>query len=421
MSLPTSTYGLNTLNKVMLLNSANNKNINKELASAWAMGDIDNSILKNLAFTYKEYLKASNDEMNKIFDNLTVGIRSKLNAYTKKLNMISNGNTSNGDLEAGPSGSEASSKTADAILDFVAAISVFGGDQLDAAEMYQNIVGYVQKYNVPVRTQNPNITIPLTEPIKINFAWGKGGLFNAKQEVWDPINKIVNSLKPDMTRADKDNKEFNGLYKMENLNTIPYRNQTKYLVLKSTVGDIFTDGSKKSFARIANSAVKSLANTGVDGINKTKKEAKVSKILSKASVEGVLSNIALLNPRMLSIAAVKMRNVIIDSLYTLCIAFKPGDISKGTYIFNINDMVGNLGEGYYPLIMLSGVPESISWGFDYTNPDEKGYPMAGYIKIEKLWAVDAFGGNFNLGDSNKDTMVKLMKGGTLEQEEEPNV
>ena len=74
--------------------------VNSTLLKAWAKGDMDISSLKDLKFSYKEYLRSSNSEMNKVFDNLTVGLRNKLNTYTKKLGKLASGTATKNDGKA---------------------------------------------------------------------------------------------------------------------------------------------------------------------------------------------------------------------------------------------------------------------------------------------------------------------------------
>ena len=162
-----------------------------------------------------------------------------------------------------------------------------------------------------------------------------------------------------------------------------------------------------------------------------KKVEDAQKKLSGTKKEGVirvLKNIALLNPTMLSIASTKLRNTIQDSMYMLCLAFQPTNAKNGTIMFNIDTLTSGCGTGssdplYYPLITLYGVPEEIEWGFDYSQPDENGYPMAGYINIKKIWAVDAFGQNFSVDtDVNKKYLKKLLtpKDFAIDENGKPN-
>ena len=412
--------------------------VNSTLLKAWAKGDMDISSLKDLKFSYKEYLRSSNSEMNKVFDNLTVGLRNKLNTYTKKLGKLASGTASKGDAKSitedsgGVDGTDGggSSKTEAAVLDFAAAMAtLLGNDELDVATIYSEMVGYVQRFNVPVRTQNPSIQIPIDGNIKINFAWGKAGLFNAKKEVWDPIQTIIGALKPSL----REDPQWPGLLKFEGMNTIPYNNQTKFIALKGAIldGPLSSKDSIKSVSKEVNNLTKELANSGMQDIMSTKKVEDAQKKLNGTKREGViriLKNIALLNPTMLSIASTKLRNTIQDSMYMLCLAFQPTSAKNGTIMFNIDTLTDGCGTGsseplYYPLITLYGVPEEIEWGFDYSQPDENGYPMAGYINIKKIWAVDAFGQNFSVDtDVNKKYLKKLLtpKGFAIDENGKPN-
>lgn len=413
--------------------------VNSTLLKAWAKGDMDISSLKDLKFSYKEYLRSSNSEMNKVFDNLTVGLRNKLNTYTKKLGKLASGTATRNDgkptatedsggMEG--SGDGGSSKTEAAVLDFAAAMAtLLGNDELDVATIYSEMVGYVQRFNVPVRTQNPSIQIPIDGNIKINFAWGKAGLFNAKEEVWDPIQTIIGALKPSL----REDPQWPGLLKFEGMNTIPYNNQTKFIALKGVIkdGPLSSQGTIKSVSKEVNNLTKELANSGMQDIMSTKKVEDAQKKLNGTKREGVikiLKNIALLNPTMLSIASTKLRNTIQDSMYMLCLAFQPTDAKNGTIMFNIDTLTAGCGTGssdplYYPLITLYGVPEEIEWGFDYSQPDENGYPMAGYINIKKIWAVDAFGQNFSVDTKvNKKYLKKLLQkeGFAIDENGKPN-
>lgn len=501
MAIPTTTYGINTTSRCTLLKHMPDMHTEDEynavlatnaiLRDCWVKGELDSTTLSKVTFSYKEHLVSANNEMNDVFDNLTVGLRTKMNLFTGKLNALSmGGGKDTKPTDAAPAG-ESTSKTSAALLDMVAALSVFDSNSFsDAAGMYQKMVGYAQQYNIPVRTQNPTIAFPMQGGYKINFGWGKAGLYNAKQEVWDPITTIVSKLTPDVVES-----EFPGMIKIDNAAAIPYQNQTKFLALKSVINDGGTilDQIKEAVTGINNSDVlekltdsaskydaliekqnklkqsaEELAEAGtlektwdsiknaftgsnpgdLQPISSTDTEAFSSsnpigamptndigtpsyytggvfkggeKALKEfttaakessdsngdASLMSVLRNIATLSPRLLSSITMRMKSSVDKAIMDMNLVYLPTD-NKGTILFNVQDLSNRMTRSnandlaFFPLITVSGVPEEIEWGFDFSKIDENGYPMTGYIEIKKLFAVETFGRNFHINATYAD-------------------
>lgn len=193
----------------------------------WLKGEIDPSCLKKIAWTFEEVLTSATDQYGEAYDELTAGLREALKSFTKLLRGVSLGK----DVNSTSAESGESKSTQSALMEAAGAISAFTGSPV-SEDLLKEAFMIAPKYNIPARSAVPKVQIPVsTGGLKVCFSYGKAGLFNAKEEVWDPIRNIMASLSPEM----KDSK-YGGLLSIDDGTTIPFEFQSKYYFIKSAVG-----------------------------------------------------------------------------------------------------------------------------------------------------------------------------------------
>lgn len=212
-----STFGIDIRRKIWAEDSR----------SDWLKGEIDPSCLKNIAWTFEEVLTSATNQYGEAYDELTAGLREALKSFTKLLRGVSLGK----DVNSTSAESGESKSTQSALMEAAGAISAFTGSPV-SEDLLKEAFMIAPKYNIPARSAVPKVQIPIsTGGLKVCFSYGKAGLFNAKEEVWDPIRNIMASLSPEM----KDSK-YGGLLSIDNGTTIPFEFQSKYYFIKSAVG-----------------------------------------------------------------------------------------------------------------------------------------------------------------------------------------
>lgn len=203
----------------------------------WLKGEIDPNCLKRIAWTFEEVLTSATDQYGKAYDELTAGLREALKSFTKLLRGVSLGK----DVNSTSAESGESKSTQSALMEAAGAISAFTGSPV-SGDLLKEAFMIAPKYNIPARSAVPKVQIPIsTGGLKVCFSYGKAGLFNAKEEVWDPIRNIMASLSP----AIKDSK-YEGLLSIDDGTTIPFEFQSKYYFIKSAVGALKDDTSNSN-------------------------------------------------------------------------------------------------------------------------------------------------------------------------------
>ena len=203
----------------------------------WLKGEIDPSCLKKIAWTFEEVLTSATDQYGKAYDELTAGLREALKSFTKLLRGVSLGK----DVNSTSAESGESKSTQSALMEAAGAISAFTGSPV-SEDLLKEAFMIAPKYNIPARSAVPKVQIPISAGgLKVCFSYGKAGLFNAKEEVWDPIRNIMASLSP----AIKDSK-YEGLLSIDDGTTIPFEFQSKYYFIKSAVNALTDDISNSN-------------------------------------------------------------------------------------------------------------------------------------------------------------------------------
>lgn len=222
-----STFGIDIRRKIWAEDSR----------SDWLKGEIDPSCLKNIAWTFEEVLTSATNQYGEAYDELTAGLREALKSFTKLLRGVSLGK----DVNSTSAESGESKSTQSALMEAAGAISAFTGSPV-SEDLLKEAFMIAPKYNIPARSAVPKVQIPIsTGGLKVCFSYGKAGLFNAKEEVWDPIRNIMASLSPEM----KDSK-YGGLLSIDDGTTIPFEFQSKYYFIKSAVDALKDDISNSN-------------------------------------------------------------------------------------------------------------------------------------------------------------------------------
>ena len=254
----------------------------------WLKGEIDPSCLKKIAWQFEEVLTSATDQYGEAYDELTAGLREALKSFTKLLRGVSLGK----DVNSTSAESGDSKSTQSALMEAAGAISAFTGSPV-SEDLLKEAFMIAPKYNIPARSAVPKVQIPIsTGGLKVCFSYGKAGLFNAKEEVWDPIRNIMASLSPAITSSEK----YPGLLSIGGSNTIPFEFQSKYYFIESAVNALKDEISS------SNITIKGAVNEFVKAtksITTTAKEAaavqvKIDKELKRQSdaYEKVDENIA---------------------------------------------------------------------------------------------------------------------------------
>ena len=230
--------------------------------SDWLKGEIDPSGLKKIAWQFEEVLTSATDQYGTAYDEITAGLREALKSFTKLLRGVSLGK----DVNSTSAESGDSKSTQSALMEAAGAISAFTGSEV-SEDLLKEAFMIAPKYNIPARSAVPKVQIPIsTGGLKICFSYGKAGLFNAKEEVWDPIRNIMASLSPAITSSEK----YPGLLSIDGGTTIPFEFQSKYYFIKSATNALKDEISS------SNTTIKGAVNEFVKAtksITTTAKEA----------------------------------------------------------------------------------------------------------------------------------------------------
>lgn len=245
-----STFGIDVRRKIYCTGNT----------SDWLKGEIDPNCLKRIAWQFEEVFTSATDQYGKAYDELTAGLREALKTFTKLLRGVSLGK----DINSTSAESGESKSTQSALMEAAGAIAAFTGSDVDDKILAEAFM-IAPKYNIPTRSAVPKLQIPISAGgIKVCFSYGKAGLFNAKEEVWEPIKKIMASLSPKIPESTK----YEGLLDIEDGKTIPFEFQSKYYFIKSAAGALNDEFGNTTIK----GAIKSFSNA-TSSISTTVKEA----------------------------------------------------------------------------------------------------------------------------------------------------
>lgn len=172
-------------------------------------GELSADCLKGIGFTYKEEFASGHKELEKSVNNVMKPVTTALNALMKAL-----------PVGPGVSIDGANDLRAKAIEAYALLKTVEGKDNLQLSELLDQF-NYVYSYNIPMRKAAPHIDMKMGSSIKVEFAYGKCNIFDAKKEVWEPLMNIKESLFPSIGKQIATGvKEINGFAR------VPYTTQS---------------------------------------------------------------------------------------------------------------------------------------------------------------------------------------------------
>lgn len=178
-------------------------------------GELSADCLKGIGFTYKEEFASGHKELEKSVDNVAKPITTAMNALMKAL-----------PIGAGVSIDGASDLRAKAIEAYALLQTVKGKDALAIGDLL-NDFNYVYSTNLPMRKAAPHVDMKMGSSIKIEFAYGKCNIFDAKKEVWEPLMAIKSSFFPKVVASAK-----TGLSETKGFAKVPYTTQSFPVIAK---------------------------------------------------------------------------------------------------------------------------------------------------------------------------------------------
>ncbi len=178
-------------------------------------GELSADCLKGIGFTYKEEFASGHKELEKSVDNVAKPITTAMNALMKAL-----------PIGAGVSIDGASDLRAKAIEAYALLQTVKGKDALAIGDLL-NDFNYVYSTNLPMRKAAPHVDMKMGSSIKIEFAYGKCNIFDAKKEVWEPLMAIKSSFFPKVVASTK-----TGLSETKGFAKVPYTTQSFPVIAK---------------------------------------------------------------------------------------------------------------------------------------------------------------------------------------------
>lgn len=217
-------------------------------------GELSSDCLKGIGFTYKEEFASGHKELEKSVNNVMKPVTTALNALMKAL-----------PVGPGVSIDGANDLRAKAIEAYALLKTVEGKDNLQLSELLDQF-NYVYSYNIPMRKAAPHIDMKMGSSIKVEFAYGKCNIFDAKKEVWEPLMDIKDSLFPSVGKQIATGvREINGFAK------VPYTTQSFPSIakvifsadkMKQATGDLTFGGIVSDLNKAAKEKAKEYGESG---------------------------------------------------------------------------------------------------------------------------------------------------------------
>ena len=412
-------------------------------------GEIAPECLKNIGFTFKEDFTEAAKELEDSYDEIFKPVIEILNSLLKatgikfpsdpkkmreQLIVIDSMLTLlQAKINAETSTTDGTSST-DGTTDKTSSVIQ------ELSSMLQNW-SYAYTHVIPMRKSSPRVDMKIGGELKIDFAYGKCNLFNARKEVWEPLMGIKSKLFPTTTPfyygEGKNKTEVTGLSTIQGID-VPFLNAafpaTFFTLMNETTKNVFPFQKELSLQSEDGVLGRSLSGA-VDSLKKSAKEAiselkeGVSEVFTGNS-EGEGTNTggsgstgtqseedqkkainAQLKKQMDGITSVKdnlARIIMNKPAITAYIneQFYEKNLAKNSFMFRLGypQMFGyrleDLCQANSNRISLNEViPTSVDVTFDFSNTDEAGTPMAGQLAIKGLWSLRTSGGSLNLWEA----------------------
>ena len=423
-------------------------------------GEIAPECLKNIGFTFKEDFTEAAKELEDSYDEIFKPVIEILNSLLKATGIK---------FPSDPKKMREQLIVIDSMLTLLQAkinaetsttdgTSSTEGKKDETSQVINDLTSMLQNWSyaythvIPMRKSSPRVDMKIGGELKIDFAYGKCNLFNARKEVWEPLMKIKSKLFPTTTPFSYDGKTtVDGLSTIQGID-VPFLNAafpaTFFTLLNKTKENIFPFQEELSFQSEKGVLGRSLSGA-VDSLKKSAKEAiselkeGVSEVFTGNSEgEGTNTNGSAgnqsggtgtqpaepqenainkkLKEQMNGITSVKdnLARIIMnkpaitayinEQFYqknfctmkdgkpqpTKSFMFRLGYPQMFAYrvedLCNVNSNRISLNEV---------LPTSVDITFDFSNTDEAGTPMSGQLAIKGLWTLRASGGSLNLWEA----------------------
>lgn len=422
-------------------------------------GEIAPECLKNIGFTFKEDFTEAAKELEDSYDEIFKPVIEILNSLLKatgikfpsdpkklreQLIVIDSMLTllqAKVNAETSTTDETGSSTSTDGKKDETSQVIQ------ELSSMLQNW-SYAYTHVIPMRKSSPRVDMKIGGELKIDFAYGKCNLFNARKEVWEPLMKIKSKLFPTTTPfyyGEGENKtKVTGLSTIQGID-VPFLNAafpaTFFTLLSETNKAVTKFPFQKELSLQSEEGVLGRSLSGaVDSLKKSAKEAigelreGVSEVFTGNSEEGTNGSGSTgtqaqpaesqinkkLKEQMNGITSVKdnLARIIMnkpaitayinEQFYEKNFCEMKDGVPKPTksFMFRLGYpqmfayRVEDLCNANSNRISLNEVlPTSVDITFDFSNTDEAGTPMSGQLAIKGLWSLRTSGGSLNLWEA----------------------
>ena len=414
-------------------------------------GEIAPECLKNIGFTFKEDFTEAAKELEDSYDEIFKPVIEILNSLLKATGIK---------FPSDPKKMREQLIVIDSMLTLLQAkinaetsttdgTSSTDGKKDETSQVINDLTSMLQNWSyaythvIPMRKSSPRVDMKIGGELKIDFAYGKCNLFNARKEVWEPLMKIKSRLFPTTTPFSYPGHEnVTGLSTIQGID-VPFLNAafpaTFFTLLSKTKENIFPFQEELSFQSEKGVLGRSLSGA-VDSLKKSAKEAiselkeGVSEVFTGNSEErGTNTNGSTgnqsggtgtppaepqenainkkLKEQMTGITSVKdnlARIIMNKPAITAYIneQFYNQNLAKNSFMFRLGYpqmfayRVEDLCNVNSNRISLNEViPTSVDVTFDFSNTDEAGTPMSGQLAIKGLWTLRTSGGSLNLWEA----------------------
>lgn len=419
-------------------------------------GEIAPECLKNIGFTFKEDFTEAAKELEDSYDEIFKPVIEILNSLLKatgikfpsdpkkmreQLIVIDSMLTllqAKINAETSTTNETGSSTSTDGKNDETSSVIQ------ELTSMLQNW-SYAYTHVIPMRKSSPRVDMKIGGELKIDFAYGKCNLFNARKEVWEPLMKIKSRLFPTTTPFSyPDHANVTGLSTIQGID-VPFLNAafpaTFFTLMNETTKKVFPfqeelslQSEKGVLGRSLSGAVDSLKKSAKEAISELK-EGVSEAFTGNSEGEGTDTNGSgstgnqsggtgtqsaepqenainkKLKEQMNGITSVKdnlARIIMNKPAITAYIneQFYEKNLAKNSFMFRLGYpqmfayRVEDLCNVNSNRISLNEViPTSVDVTFDFSNTDEAGTPMSGQLAIKGLWTLRTSGGSLNLWEA----------------------
>jgi len=416
-------------------------------------GEIAPECLKNIGFTFKEDFTEAAKELEDSYDEIFKPVIEILNSLLKATGIK---------FPSDPKKLREQLIVIDSMLTLLQAkvnaetsttnetgsSTSTDGKKDETSQVIQELTSMLQNWSyaythvIPMRKSSPRVDMKIGGELKIDFAYGKCNLFNARKEVWEPLMGIKSRLFPTTTAFSYPGHEnVTGLSTIQGID-VPFLNAafpaTFFTLLNKTKENVFPFQKELSLQSEEGVLGRSLSGA-VDSLKKSAKEAiselreGVSEVFTGNSEGEGATNTngnnsngntqtpseeeqkkainAKLKEQMKGITSVKdnlARIIMNKPAITAYIneQFYNKNLAKNSFMFRLGYpqmfayRIEDLCNVNSNRISLNEVlPTSVDVTFDFSNTDEAGTPMSGQLAIKGLWTLRTSGGSLNLWEA----------------------